>query len=48
MAAVAEAVREPRAAGAAVAGTVRVGVTYTVAGYFLPRPTPRFASSFPA
>ena len=35
MAAVAEAVREPRAAGAAVTGTVRVGVTYTVAGYFL-------------
>ncbi|KMO30464.1 LysR family transcriptional regulator [Methylobacterium aquaticum] len=47
MAAVAEAVREPRAAGAAVTGTVRVGVTYTVAGYFLPRHHARFASSFP-
>jgi DNA-binding transcriptional LysR family regulator len=47
MAAVAEAVREPRAAGAAVTGTVRVGVTYTVAGYFLPRHHARFASGFP-
>ena len=33
MAAVSEAVRVPRISGAAAAGTVRVGVTYTVAGY---------------
>ncbi|GJD48607.1 HTH-type transcriptional regulator GltC [Methylobacterium crusticola] len=46
-AAVAEALREPRAVGAAVSGTVRVGLTYTVAGYFLPRHHARFASSFP-
>jgi DNA-binding transcriptional LysR family regulator len=47
LAAVAEAVREPWAASAAISGTVRVGVTYTVAGYFLPRHHARFASNFP-
>jgi len=42
MAAVVEAVREPRAASAAIAGTVRVSVTYTVAGYFLATPSRPF------
>jgi len=46
MAAVAEAVRMPRG-GAATAGRIRVGVTYTVAGYFLPRHHARFARNFP-
>lgn len=47
MAAVAEAVREPWAASTSLTGTVRVGITYTVAGYFLPRHHARFASNFP-
>jgi hypothetical protein len=46
MAAVAEAVREPRAASAAIAGTVRVGVTYTVADYFLHAITPVSPATF--
>jgi len=47
MAAVEEAVRAPRTSGAAIAGAVRVGVSYTVAGYFLPRHHARFVSNFP-
>jgi DNA-binding transcriptional LysR family regulator len=47
LAAVAEAVRSPRLSSATLAGTVRVGVTYTVAGYFLPRHQIRFQSNFP-
>jgi DNA-binding transcriptional LysR family regulator len=45
--AVAEAVRDARHSTTPIAGTVRVGVTYTVAGYFLPRHQMRFQSSFP-
>ena len=47
MAAVDEAMRIPRSGGPAIAGRIRVGVTYTVAGYFLPRHHARFARSFP-
>jgi DNA-binding transcriptional LysR family regulator len=47
MAAVNEAVRAPRIGAAAATGTVRVGVTYTVAGYFLPPHHARFGRSFP-
>jgi DNA-binding transcriptional LysR family regulator len=47
MAAVNEAIRAPRMSNAATKGTVRVGVTYTVAGYFLPHHHARFARSFP-
>ncbi|GGC80916.1 LysR family transcriptional regulator [Chelatococcus reniformis] len=47
IAAVEEALRVPRSFHAAAAGGVRVGVTYTVAGYFLPRHHARFARSFP-
>lgn len=47
MAAVEEAVRMPRTGGPATAGRIRVGVTYTVAGYFLPRHHARFARNFP-
>lgn len=47
LAAVAEAVRGPRISADSVSGTVRVGVTYTVAGYFLPRHAMRFTSNFP-
>src|SRR5262245_25788419 len=35
-AAVSEAARAPRRGGRSVAGSIEVGVTYTVAGYFLP------------
>lgn len=47
LAAVAEAVRDAHHSTAPIAGTVRVGVTYTVAGYFLPRHQMRFQASFP-
>jgi DNA-binding transcriptional LysR family regulator len=47
MAAVNEALRAPRMSNAATTGTVRIGVTYTVAGYFLPQHHARFARSFP-
>nr|WP_210272560.1 LysR family transcriptional regulator [Chthonobacter rhizosphaerae] len=47
MAAVEEAMRVPRTSNASASGTVRVGVTYTVAGYFLPRHHARFARNFP-
>lgn len=48
LAAVAEATRSPRVSAASASGTVRIGITYTVAGYFLPRHQIRFQSSFPA
>ncbi len=48
MAAVNEAVQSPLSADMGVAGRVRVGVTYTVAGYFLPRHHARFARNHPA
>jgi DNA-binding transcriptional LysR family regulator len=47
MAALEEAMRVSRTSAATPAGTVRVGVTYTVAGYFLPRQHARFARTFP-
>jgi DNA-binding transcriptional LysR family regulator len=47
MVAVEEAMRVPRASNSTAAGQVRVGVTYTVAGYFLPRHHARFARNFP-
>ena len=47
LAAVAEAVHSPHVSGDSIAGTVRVGVTYTVAGYFLPRHQMRFQANFP-
>ncbi|BDA87130.1 LysR family transcriptional regulator [Aureimonas sp. SA4125] len=47
LAAVAEAVHSPHVSGGAITGKVRVGVTYTVAGYFLPRHQMRFQSNFP-
>lgn len=47
MAAVEEAARSPRSNTAAIAGEVRVGVTYTVAGYFMPPHHARFSRSHP-
>ncbi len=47
MAAVNEAMRVPRTADSAVSGKVKVGVTYTVAGYFLPPYHARFVRNFP-
>jgi DNA-binding transcriptional LysR family regulator len=47
MAAVNEAMRAPRMSNAATTGAVRIGITYTVAGYFLPQHHARFARSFP-
>lgn len=47
LAAVAEALHSPHASGESIVGTVRVGVTYTVAGYFLPRHQMRFQANFP-
>jgi DNA-binding transcriptional LysR family regulator len=47
MATVEEAMRVTRASNTTVDGPVRVGVTYTVAGYFLPRHHARFARNFP-
>jgi DNA-binding transcriptional LysR family regulator len=47
LAALEEAIRVPRTSTAAATGTVRVGVTYTVAGYFLARHHARFAANFP-
>jgi len=46
-AAVSEATRAPRRAGQSVVGEFRVGLTYTVAGYFLPPILARFARVFP-
>lgn len=47
LAAVAEATRRSRVSPQEVGGSLRVGVTYTVAGYFLPRHLMRFAATFP-
>ncbi|MHC2505283.1 DNA-binding transcriptional LysR family regulator [Bradyrhizobium elkanii] len=47
LAAVAEAVRDTQMSAGPLFGTVRVGVTYTVSGYFLPRHQMRFKASFP-
>jgi DNA-binding transcriptional LysR family regulator len=47
MAAVNEAMRTPLAADVKQSGKVRVGVTYTVAGYFLPPHHARFARTYP-
>lgn len=47
VAAVSEATRSPRRSGAHVTGEVRVGLTYTVAGYFLPQFLGRFVRVFP-
>jgi DNA-binding transcriptional LysR family regulator len=48
MAAVEEAARSPRSSSATITGEVRVGVTYTVAGYFMPSHHARFVRSHPA
>ena len=47
MAAVNEAMRTPLAEDMKQSGKVRVGVTYTVAGYFLPPHHARFARTYP-
>ena len=47
MAAVNQATRAPRSARENASGSIRVGVTYTVAGYFLPPHLARFARVFP-
>ncbi len=47
MAAVNAAEHAPLTADMALAGTVRIGVSYTVAGYFLPRHYARFCRSYP-
>lgn len=47
MSSVNEAVRTPLAEDTKLSGRVRVGVTYTVAGYFLPRHHARFARIYP-
>ena len=46
-AAVNQAIRAPQGTRADVTGLVRCGVTYTVAGYFLPPHLARFGRSFP-
>jgi DNA-binding transcriptional LysR family regulator len=47
VASVNEALRVPTATTATIAGKLRIGVTYTVAGYFLPQYYARFARSYP-
>lgn len=47
LAAVEEAMRVPRSSPDATSGRVRLGVSYTVAGYFLPRHHARFQRNFP-
>ncbi len=47
VAAVSEATRAARGIGRNVVGKVRVGVSYTVAGYFLPPLLTRFGRTFP-
>jgi len=47
VASVNEALRIPTSASANISGQVRIGVTYTVAGYFLPQHLARFARSYP-
>ncbi len=47
LAAVSEATRGLRRSGRTLKGDVRVGLTYTVAGYFIPQILMRFGRSFP-
>jgi DNA-binding transcriptional LysR family regulator len=47
VASVNEALRVPSASSAKIQGQVRIGVSYTVAGYFLPQHQARFARSYP-
>jgi DNA-binding transcriptional LysR family regulator len=47
VASVNEALRVPTAAAATVTGKVRVGITFTVAGYFFPQHHARFVRSYP-
>lgn len=47
VAAVSEATQAPRRTSENIEGTIDVGVTYTVAGYFLPPVLARFARAFP-
>lgn len=47
VASVNEAMRVPSASTSKLQGQVRVGVTYTVAGYFLPQHHARFSRSYP-
>ena len=47
MAAVNAAQHAPLTEDTALAGTLKIGVSYTVAGYFLPRHYSRFARSYP-
>lgn len=47
VASVAEALRVPTAGIATIQGHLRIGVTYTVAGYFFPQHQARFARSYP-
>ena len=47
LAAVSEATRGLRRSGQTLSGDVRVGLTYTVAGYFIPQILMRFGRSFP-
>ncbi|MDP2738158.1 MAG: LysR family transcriptional regulator [Pseudorhodobacter sp.] len=47
VAAVEDAMRSPLGVGARVTGRVRLGVTYTVAGYFMSRHHARFRRSYP-
>ena len=47
VAAVNQATRAPRSARESASGRIRIGVTYTVAGYFLPPHLARFARVFP-
>lgn len=42
-----EAVRIPRKARQSISGTINLAVTYTVAGYFLPKPLAGFQRAFP-
>ena len=48
VASVDEALRVPNASATKVQGPIRLGVTYTVAGYFLPQHQARFSRSYPA
>ncbi len=47
MAAVNEAVQTPLTTETNLAGSIRIGLTYTVAGYFMPRHHARFTRSYP-
>ena len=47
LATVSEATRGLRRSGRTLSGNVRVGLTYTVAGYFIPQILMRFGRSFP-